>query len=105
MKYLVTDRNDEIQGPYTLEEIRNLLSSGGIDAGALSCEEGSEKWQPLISILPPVPPVKSGTAPVKSPSRPETPVQKPEVNATLVIFIVVIVALLSLIAYFIGRKL
>jgi hypothetical protein len=56
MKHFVTDRNDEVHGPYTLEEISNLLASGDVEATALACEEGSETWQPLASILPPTPP-------------------------------------------------
>jgi hypothetical protein len=67
MKYFVTDHNDEVQGPYSVEEITNLLASGDIDATALSCEEGSETWQPLSTILPAVAP----TAPTPTPDVPQ----------------------------------
>jgi hypothetical protein len=70
MKYFVTDHNDEVQGPYSLEEITNLLASGGIDATALSCEEGSETWQPLATILPAAAP----TVPTPTPDAPEASV-------------------------------
>ena len=105
MKYHVTDRNDEVQGPYSLDEIRNLLASGGIESTALSCEEGSETWLPLVSILPPVPAKDSQPAPVKPPRTSDNPAPKPGVSVVLVICIVIVVALLSVAAYFIGRRL
>jgi len=75
MKYFVTDHNDEVQGPYSVEEITNLLASGDIDATALSCEEGSETWQPLSTILPAVAPTApTPDAPQASvPPAPATP--------------------------------
>ncbi len=53
MKYFVTDRNDDILGPHTSEEIANLRASGAIEATALCCEVGADAWSPLDSIFPP----------------------------------------------------
>ncbi len=52
MKYLVTDRNDDILGPHSPEEIAGLLASGAIEPAALCCKEGADSWAPLDSILP-----------------------------------------------------
>jgi outer membrane biosynthesis protein TonB len=84
MKYYVTDRNDEVLGPYSLEEIRNLMASGSVEPSALLCEEGAETWQPLDSILTPAPapdPVaeaKAEPVPELKPEPEPEPAPKPE---------------------------
>lgn len=68
MKYFVTDRNDEVLGPFSPDEIRNLIASGKVEESALVCEEGAETWQPLESALPAVAvPVPSPQPEVKPP--------------------------------------
>ena len=62
MKYFITDRNDEVLGPHSPDEIAKLLDSGAVEGTALCCEEGSETWLPLESILPPRPQSPAQTA-------------------------------------------
>jgi hypothetical protein len=51
MKYFVTDRNDDILGPHSEEEIASLLASGAIESTALCCKEGSDSWSTLESFM------------------------------------------------------
>jgi outer membrane biosynthesis protein TonB len=128
MKYFLTDSNDEVHGPYSLEEIKKRRASGEVESSALLCEEGSETWQPLASILPaspqpaqqapptpkpapqaqpaaktvpPAKPMPSVTAPPTSP-RPAT---KPRMNLAFLICIAITLALIFFAAYYFGRRL
>lgn len=44
-------RNDQQEGPYTMEEIKGLLDSGAISLITLSFQEGTSEWVPLKTIL------------------------------------------------------
>lgn len=111
MKYFVTDHNDEVQGPYSLEKITTLVAAGDVEATALLCEEGSETWLPLGSILPAtpaaVPPAAASLAPDPiSPPRPtKAPAPPRGVNVVVVLCISLGLVLIFLAAYFLGRRL
>ncbi|MBN1295538.1 DUF4339 domain-containing protein [bacterium] len=55
-------------GPYTLETLQLYISSGEISRNCQVCEEGSNLWIPLSSM------VEFQHAPVKAPPPPPTPV-------------------------------
>jgi hypothetical protein len=106
MNYFVTDRNDEVQGPFGLEEVKKQLASGSIETTALLCEEGSETWQPLVSVVSTVPPTVPQASPAKPPERAlDAPGPKKHANIVFLIGVVIGVALLFLAAYFFGRRL
>jgi len=43
--------NDEIEGPYTLGQLRSLWNGGGITSETLYCQEGFPGWVPLQIII------------------------------------------------------
>jgi hypothetical protein len=107
MKYYLTDSNDEVQGPYGLEEITQLRSSGKVEPTALLCEEGSETWQPLDAILPAASPSapKPPVAPRPAAQAPAPPTPEVHVNPVVLIGIVVALTLICVAAYFYGMRL
>ncbi len=63
MYYLVIDGAQ--QGPYPLEQVREMLASGGINSDTLIWTEGQAEWQPVEHILglpPQAPPVQPPVA-------------------------------------------
>ena len=64
------NRDGENHGPYSLEEVRNLLANGALTENDLALQDGATEWVPLKNI-PDVlegdtPPVLSDTPPVLS---------------------------------------
>src|SRR5436309_135602 len=54
---IYVEQNDQKLGPYTTEEARNLVYSGGILRSARACPEAGGEWVPLAALLdPPAPP-------------------------------------------------
>lgn len=64
MNYYYSTDGAEVVGPYTLDEIIDFVTSGGLPRSTRICAEGSETWQSVMSFLP------TGT----SSPRPKTPV-------------------------------
>lgn len=52
MKIYVTQNNQRL-GPYSQEEVRNLIYSGDVQRSSLACREGATDWVPLDTLLTP----------------------------------------------------
>lgn len=48
---LYISQNDRAMGPYTEEQIRELIYKGEVERAALACREGENDWQPLEPLL------------------------------------------------------
>ena len=60
-------QNDQSYGPYSLQEVNSMLTSGRLDRDDLAWVEGSPDWTSLRAIpgvlaVPPPPPRTSGTS-------------------------------------------
>lgn len=53
MKYFITSHDGEVLGPHGLPFLRRLHAAGGIGPATKVCQEGTENWLPLDSILKP----------------------------------------------------
>ena len=64
MSFLIY-KNDQQEGPYTLDAIRQGLSSGRFTPEDFAFQEGCEDWVPLHTLLPveTTPPVPAKTTP------------------------------------------
>ena len=46
--YLIV--REEVEGPFTLEEVHLLLAGGRVGPDTLSAERGSTEWKPLAEL-------------------------------------------------------
>jgi len=44
-------RDDVSYGPYTMEQVRDLLTRGRLGRRDLACVEGQGKWQPVENLI------------------------------------------------------
>jgi hypothetical protein len=54
------DRDNQQQGPASLEQLQALLDAGQLDAGAYVCKLGMPEWVPLSSLPQMLPPEAGG---------------------------------------------
>jgi hypothetical protein len=48
----ITIHRDEVSyGPYTMEQVTDLISRGRLGRSDLACVEGQGKWQPLENLM------------------------------------------------------
>ena len=70
MNYYVSNSGGQVDGPYSLDALKNRLASRSISLASQVCEEGSQTWVPLASVLPPAsaprPPSAAAEAPPKT---------------------------------------
>jgi len=45
-------QNNETKGPYTLNQLKSMWSSGTVTGNLQYCEEGYTEWQPLSDLQP-----------------------------------------------------
>jgi hypothetical protein len=96
-------RNDEIFGPYSVEEARSYLLSGRLSLSDFAQMEGTSEWIPLASVpglksAPPPPALPSGAT---SPPPSSQPTPDSPVHFGYVIRDVIIVAVLTAIGGFV----
>ncbi len=75
-----TDGTD-VQGPVTLDDLRQLFATGGIRASSFLCPEGETEWQPVnpeFFAPPPPPPIAAMPPPRPPPAQP--PPYRPEAS-------------------------
>jgi hypothetical protein len=44
-------RNNISYGPYTMEQVRELMTRGRLGHRDLACVEGAERWEPLENLI------------------------------------------------------
>ena len=44
-------RDDVSYGPYTMEQVKELIARGRVGYGDLACVQGQEKWQPVENLI------------------------------------------------------
>ena len=70
MNYYVSNSGGQVDGPYSLDALKNRLASRSISLASQVCEEGSQTWVPLASVFPPVsaprPPSSAAQPPPKT---------------------------------------
>lgn len=48
----ITIHRDEVSyGPYTMEQVKDLIARGRLGRADLACVEGQGKWQPLENLI------------------------------------------------------
>ena len=68
-------RNGQQEGPYTAEQIQQMLADGSIARYTLAWKEGLSQWVPLSQILDSSPPQPSHIAPPPGPIAPVATIQ------------------------------
>ena len=63
-------RDDESEGPYSVEELQSLWGSGEITCETFYCEEGYEQWLPLENIADKLSPTPPPPPPPPAPAKP-----------------------------------
>lgn len=68
-RYWLCDPGGQPQGPFTMEQVREMLSAGRISPTSVVCPEGQSEWAPIGSVLaaspaapPPPPPLPQGAS-------------------------------------------
>ena len=66
-RYWLCDPGGQQQGPFALEQVREMLSAGRVSPTSVVCPEGQSEWAPIGSVLasspappPPPPPLPPG---------------------------------------------
>ena len=73
MSYYISNNDGKVQGPYPLDTLKSLLASGSITLATQVCEKGTETWERVSSVLPPVQaarPPSPATAPIPASPQP-----------------------------------
>lgn len=73
-------KNGQRMGPYSEEQVRQMLASGSIAATDLAWHEGMADWQPVASVLPPTP----TAAPAATAAPPISPAIAPAVRTIVI---------------------
>jgi hypothetical protein len=94
-------RNDQQEGPFSLEDLRSMLDADELSLDVLSWTEGANEWRPLSALLPPkkFPPMASSrpSAPTKrslqSFPQTEPPKESSKSTSPVAIFFAVLLAI------------
>ncbi|SVE20432.1 uncharacterized protein METZ01_LOCUS473286, partial [marine metagenome] len=61
-------RNDNTEGPFSIDELQNRLQDGELSLEDKICPMGESDWQPLSTIAAPPPPPEGGLTPPPPPT-------------------------------------